>query len=128
LYEVEEREPGRLVTLRYRDHKTQVRLDERATRRVSVACRTGQLATGCTARRVAAELLARLSAGFHALRQRHLVAFGQKRMRAMSTRYRWTRSSCSCVAWRDLTMATYRRCEGRGRRTLRGRTDKLRAL
>jgi hypothetical protein len=59
LHEVEEREPGRPVMLRYRDHKAQLRLDERLPRRISVACCTGQVAADGRARLVTgAELFA----------------------------------------------------------------------
>jgi hypothetical protein len=92
LHEVEEREPGRSVMLRYRDHKAQLRLDERLPRRISVACRTGQVAAGRARLVTGAQLFARLGAGFHPLRQVHLAA-NSSVIRAMSTRYKRTRSS-----------------------------------
>ena len=58
LHEVEELEPGRPVALGDRDDEAQVRLDERVTRRISVACRADQLTARCRRRTVAgAELL-----------------------------------------------------------------------
>jgi hypothetical protein len=109
LHEVEELESGRPVVLGDRDDEAQVRHDERVTLRISVACPAGQLAARSGPRSVGrAELLPRLRAGFDALSQFHLVAFGQERMTADVDEVQVDQSSSSYVAWRDVTMSTFR--------------------